>query len=46
MRIAICGAGAVGASIGGRLSQAGAQVALLARGDHLQALAVARSLNL
>ena len=39
MRIAIFGAGAVGAYIGGRLAQAGEQVALLARGDHLQALA-------
>ena len=38
MRIAIFGAGAVGAYIGGRLAQAGEQVALLARGDHLQAL--------
>jgi 2-dehydropantoate 2-reductase len=39
MRIAIFGAGAVGAYIGGRLAQASEQVALLARGDHLQALA-------
>ena len=39
MRVAIFGAGAVGAYVGGRLAQAGAQVALLARGDHLQALA-------
>ena len=39
MRIAIFGAGAVGAYIGGRLAQAGEQVALLARGDHLRALA-------
>ena len=39
MRIAIVGAGAVGAYVGGRLAQAGAQVALMARGDHLQALA-------
>ena len=39
MRIAIFGAGAVGAYIGGRLAQAGEQVALLARGNHLQALA-------
>ena len=39
MRVAIVGAGAVGAYVGGRLAQAGAQVALLARGDHLQALA-------
>ena len=39
MRVVIFGAGAVGAYVGGRLAQAGAQVALLARGDHLQALA-------
>ena len=38
MRVAIFGAGAVGAYVGGRLAQTGAQVALLARGDHLQAL--------
>ena len=34
MRVVIFGAGAVGAYVGGRLAQAGAQVALLARGDH------------
>ena len=39
MRVVIFVAGAVGAYVGGRLAQAGAQVALLARGDHLQALA-------
>jgi len=39
MRIAIFGAGAVGAYVGGRLAQAGEQVAFLARGDHLRALA-------
>jgi 2-dehydropantoate 2-reductase len=39
MRIAIFGAGAVGAYVGGRLAQAGSQVAFLARGDHLHALA-------
>jgi 2-dehydropantoate 2-reductase len=38
MRIAIFGAGAVGAYVGGRLAQAGEQVALIARGDHLDAL--------
>jgi len=38
MRIAIFGAGAVGAYIGGRLAQAGQQVALIARGEHLDAL--------
>jgi len=40
MRVVIFGAGAVGAYVGGRLAQAGAQVALLARGDHLQALVI------
>jgi len=39
MRIAIFGAGAVGAYVGGRLAQAGVPVAFLARGDHLHALA-------
>lgn len=39
MRIAVMGAGAVGAYVGGRLAQAGEHVALLARGEHLQALA-------
>lgn len=38
-RLAIFGAGAVGASVGGRLAQAGAQGAWLARGDHLHTLA-------
>jgi 2-dehydropantoate 2-reductase len=39
MRVAIFGAGAVGAYVGGRLAQAGVPVAFLARGDHLHALA-------
>jgi len=39
MRMAIFGAGAVGAYVGGRLAQAGVPVAFLARGDHLHALA-------
>ena len=39
MRMAIFGAGAVGASVGGRLAQAGVPVAFVARGDHLHALA-------
>lgn len=39
MRIAIFGAGAVGAYVGGRLAQTGVPVAFLARGDHLHALA-------
>ena len=39
MRMAIFGAGAVGAYVGGRLAQAGVPVAFLARGDHLHVLA-------
>jgi 2-dehydropantoate 2-reductase len=39
MRVAIFGAGAVGAYVGGRLAQTGVPVAFLARGDHLHALA-------
>ena len=39
MRIAIVGAGAIGGYIGGRLCQAGADVVLLARGAHLDAMA-------
>jgi 2-dehydropantoate 2-reductase len=38
MRFVIYGAGAVGGTIGGRLSQAGHDVTLIARGDHLRAL--------
>lgn len=38
MRIVIYGAGAVGGVIGGRLHQAGHDVTLIARGDHLRAL--------
>jgi 2-dehydropantoate 2-reductase len=38
MRIAVFGAGAVGGYFGGRLAQAGEEVALIARGEHLQAL--------
>jgi len=38
MKIAIFGAGGVGAYFGGRLAQAGADVHLLARGAHLHAL--------
>ena len=41
MRVAIFGAGAVGAYVGGRLAQAGVPVAFLARGDRLHALASA-----
>ncbi len=38
MRIAVYGAGGVGGYFGGRLAQAGADVHLVARGAHLQAL--------
>jgi 2-dehydropantoate 2-reductase len=38
MRIAVYGAGGVGGYFGGRLAQAGADVHLIARGGHLQAL--------
>jgi 2-dehydropantoate 2-reductase len=38
MRFVIYGAGAVGGTIGGRLFEAGHDVTLLARGDHLRAL--------
>jgi 2-dehydropantoate 2-reductase len=38
MRIAVYGPGGVGGYFGGRLAQAGADVHLIARGGHLQAL--------
>lgn len=38
MKIAVLGAGGVGAYFGGRLAEAGAKVHLLARGEHLRAL--------
>jgi 2-dehydropantoate 2-reductase len=38
MRFLIYGAGAIGGTIGGRLFEAGHDVTLLARGDHLRAL--------
>lgn len=38
MKIAIYGAGAIGAHLGGMLSRAGADVALIARGPHLAAM--------
>jgi len=38
MRFVIYGAGAIGATIGARLHQAGVEVVLIARGDHLRAL--------
>ena len=38
MRIAIMGAGAIGGYYGGRLAQAGHDVALITRGEHLRAI--------
>jgi len=38
MKIAVYGAGGVGAFYGGKLAQAGAEVALIARGAHLEAI--------
>lgn len=38
MRIAVVGAGGVGGYFGGRLSEAGHEVHLIARGDHLEAI--------
>ncbi|MBT2466943.1 ketopantoate reductase family protein [Streptomyces sp. ISL-66] len=38
MRYIIIGAGAIGATIGGRLAESGHEVVLVARGDHAQAL--------
>jgi 2-dehydropantoate 2-reductase len=38
LRIAIFGAGGIGGYLGGRLSQAGEDVVLIARGEHLQAI--------
>jgi len=38
MRVAVYGAGGVGGYFGARLAQAGVDVALLARGEHLQAI--------
>ena len=38
MRIAIFGAGGIGGYLGGRLSQAGEEVVLIARGEHLAAI--------
>ncbi len=38
MRFTVYGAGAIGGAIGGRLFQAGHEVTLVARGDHLRAL--------
>ena len=38
MRIAVFGAGGIGGYLGGRLAQAGEEVVLIARGEHLQAI--------
>src|SRR3712207_6556367 len=38
MRIAVMGAGAIGAYVGGRLAAAGENVILIARGAHLDAI--------
>ena len=38
MRYVVLGAGAIGAVVGGRLSQAGCDVTLIARGAHVAAL--------
>ena len=38
MRIAVFGAGGIGGYLGGRLAEAGEEVVLIARGEHLQAI--------
>ena len=38
MKIAVIGAGAIGAYVGAKLSAAGEDVALVARGKHLRAI--------
>ncbi len=38
MKVAVMGAGAIGAYVGARLAQAGVEVALIARGPHLEAI--------
>jgi 2-dehydropantoate 2-reductase len=40
MRIAVYGSGAVGGYFGGRLAERGQEVVFIARGEHLQALAI------
>ena len=39
MRFAVLGAGAIGAYVGAALARGGADVTLIARGDHLRAMA-------
>jgi 2-dehydropantoate 2-reductase len=38
VRVAIYGAGAIGALLGARLAEAGCDVSLIARGEHLAAI--------
>ena len=38
MKVAVYGAGAVGAYFGGRLAEAGTEVSFIARGAHLEAM--------
>ncbi len=38
MRVAVFGTGGFGGYLGGRLAQAGEEVVLIARGEHLQAI--------
>jgi 2-dehydropantoate 2-reductase len=38
VKVCVVGAGTIGATIGARLSAAGEQVSLVARGEHLQAI--------
>ena len=38
MRTAVFGAGGIGGYLGGRLSQSGEEVTVIARGDHLEAI--------
>ena len=38
MRIAVFGPGGIGGYLGGRLAQSGQEVAVVARGEHLEAI--------